>query len=188
MFVQARQVNKTCSFCCRGVALVSVIQLSPAFSVVLTSIRTTSPRQAIGVTRAPSVISAVPLDVKKSLHVCGTQTLSVLRIASQGKRRCIPSYRVDSRLTPSQCETSLQSNAVSHWLGANLESALELCYVYWPQGTNVGKIWMAIHKVCTNEYIWNVCKRKPFGGQLRWLLWTKKIWVYNEYPVVLCRM
>ena len=27
---------------------------------------------------------------------------------------------------PSQCEASLQSNAVSHWLGANLESALEL--------------------------------------------------------------
>ena len=32
--------------------------------------------------------------------------------------------RDDSRLAPSQWETSLQSNAVSHWLGANLESAL----------------------------------------------------------------
>ena len=31
--------------------------------------------------------------------------------------------RADSRLAPSQWETSLQSNAVSHWLGANLESA-----------------------------------------------------------------
>ena len=30
----------------------------------------------------------------------------------------------DSRLAPSQRETSLQSNAVSHWLGASLESAL----------------------------------------------------------------
>ena len=29
-----------------------------------------------------------------------------------------------SRLAPSQWETSLQSNAVSHWLGANLESVL----------------------------------------------------------------
>ena len=29
-----------------------------------------------------------------------------------------------SRLVPSQWETSLQSNAISHWLGANLESAL----------------------------------------------------------------
>ena len=33
-------------------------------------------------------------------------------------------FRADSRLAPSQWETSLRSNAVSHWLGANLESAL----------------------------------------------------------------
>ena len=32
--------------------------------------------------------------------------------------------RVDSRFAPSQWETSLQSNVVSHWLGTNLESAL----------------------------------------------------------------
>ena len=32
--------------------------------------------------------------------------------------------RGDSRFASSQWETSLQSNAVSHWLGANLESAL----------------------------------------------------------------
>ena len=31
-------------------------------------------------------------------------------------------YRTDSRFAPSQWETSLQSNAVSHWMGANLES------------------------------------------------------------------
>ena len=34
--------------------------------------------------------------------------------------------RVDSRLAPSKWETSLQSNAVSHWLGVNLESSLIL--------------------------------------------------------------
>ena len=33
-------------------------------------------------------------------------------------------FGVDSRIAPSQLETSLQSNAVSHWLGVNLESAL----------------------------------------------------------------
>ena len=32
--------------------------------------------------------------------------------------------RADSRLAPSQWQTWLQSNAVSHWLGTNLESAL----------------------------------------------------------------
>ena len=33
--------------------------------------------------------------------------------------------RADSRLAPSQWETLLQSNAVSHWLGTNLELALD---------------------------------------------------------------
>ena len=47
-----------------------------------------------------------------------------------------PHFRADCRLAPNQWETSLQSNAISHWLGANLESALHflgaseltLCY------------------------------------------------------------
>ena len=37
--------------------------------------------------------------------------------------------RTDSRLAPSQWETSLQSNAVPHWLGANLESTLVIYIV-----------------------------------------------------------
>ena len=36
----------------------------------------------------------------------------------------IHAHRADSRFAPSQWETSLQSNAVSHWLGTNLESVL----------------------------------------------------------------
>ena len=35
-----------------------------------------------------------------------------------------PLWQADSRLVPSQWEISLQNNAVSRWLGANLESAL----------------------------------------------------------------
>ena len=39
-------------------------------------------------------------------------------------------HMADSRLAPSQWETSLQSNTVSHWLGANPESALiTLCRI-----------------------------------------------------------
>ena len=34
-------------------------------------------------------------------------------------------------LAPNQWKTSLQSNAVSHWLGANLESALQLYLPIW---------------------------------------------------------
>ena len=43
----------------------------------------------------------------------------IAHIAAQTKM-----YIADSRFVPSQWETSLQSNGVSHWLGANLESAL----------------------------------------------------------------
>ena len=41
------------------------------------------------------------------------------------KQKGSTQYRADSKLAPSQWETSLQSNAVSNWLGANLESALQ---------------------------------------------------------------
>ena len=37
--------------------------------------------------------------------------------------------RADSRLAPSQWETALQNNAVSHWLGASLESAIYDAYL-----------------------------------------------------------
>ena len=40
-----------------------------------------------------------------------------------------PNYRADSMFEPSQWGTPLQSNAVSHWLGTNLESALH--YICW---------------------------------------------------------
>ena len=46
-----------------------------------------------------------------------------------GKATHIDSFRADSRLVPGHWETSLQSNAVSHWLGANLESALLIGYL-----------------------------------------------------------
>ena len=42
--------------------------------------------------------------------------------------------RADSRLATSQWEMSLQSNTVSHWLGANLKSALEWCTVGYGTG------------------------------------------------------
>ena len=46
-----------------------------------------------------------------------------LWISMYNLRNDILSFRADCRLAPSQWEMSLQSNAISHWLGANLESA-----------------------------------------------------------------
>ena len=51
-------------------------------------------------------------------------------------------YKADSRFVPSQWVTALLCNAVSYWLGANLESALMLCHVVkslqliWRSGTH----------------------------------------------------
>ena len=41
-----------------------------------------------------------------------------------GKNLLFDKYQGDFRFAPSQWETSLQSNAVSHWVDVNLESAL----------------------------------------------------------------
>ena len=61
-------------------------------------------------------------------------------------------HRADSRFAPSQWEMSLQSNAISHWLGTNLESAL-----YALTGTTDGCISMANPY---NKYIWDI--QDPF--------------------------
>ena len=55
------------------------------------------------------------------------------------------SIRADSRLAPSQWETSLQSNAVSHWLCAHLESALS---IQAPQGFHWALDLIEIQLVC----------------------------------------
>ena len=54
--------------------------------------------------------------------------------------------RAVSRLAPSQWETPLQSNAVSHWLGANLESALMCMYVF----------------MCMSWFTWCRIRASPF--------------------------
>ena len=61
-------------------------------------------------------------------------------------------YRADPRLAPSQWETSLQSNAVSHWLGANLESALK-----WQSASgHIRKFhWQAVSNHDWQFWCWN---------------------------------
>ena len=53
--------------------------------------------------------------------------------------------KADSMLAPRQWETSLQSNAVSHWLGANLESALYNTYQYSPKLSSMGWHDLTVH-------------------------------------------
>ena len=59
-----------------------------------------------------------------SMHIHYTNQLSFLSLKKNSQ---FTWYRADSRFASCQWETTLQSNAVSHWLGANLESAHCIC-------------------------------------------------------------
>ena len=58
-------------------------------------------------------------------------------------------FRVDSRFAPSQWETSLRSNAVSHWLGANLESGL---YMMWSAQPIIASFVVLFHLISPCKY------------------------------------
>ena len=68
-------------------------------------------------------------------------------------------YRADSKFAPSQWETSLQSNPVSRWRGANLESALYQI-VSWAgsqhQSDNISTVYNLIHpsRAMLHEWLW----------------------------------
>ena len=90
--------------------------------------------------------------------------------------------RADSRFAPSQWETALLCNDVSHWLGASLESALlhEPMWIY--------REWdlMEIYKwfcgmLCIPKSVWNHSKQQLlFSKKLRFnTLWPSDgLWQY----------
>ena len=62
--------------------------------------------------------------------------------------------RADSRLVPSQWETSLQSKAVSHWLGTNSESTLYI-WLLLPTGSPLAQeiSWYSLMLWCLMTHI-----------------------------------
>ena len=81
--------------------------------------------------------------------------------------------RADSRFVPSQWETSLQSNAVSHWPGANLESALELYIILsihlW---TCIPGFCADCGNICTLQKLDRLCK-KTYRLVSTYTIWSK---------------
>ena len=65
-------------------------------------------------------------------------------------------YRVDSRFAPSQWETALLCNDVSHWLGANLEST-QLVHVSWHHYVNTYRVFGEIGRLATPVRLWVSC-------------------------------
>ena len=101
----------------------------------------------------------------------------------QRKYHHIRVYRTESWFAPSQWETSLQSNPVSHWLGANPESAvisfihLELLY---------GKLHLIT--AYTSWFMWVLVWH--FGAKRRWpqsYRWHFQINAVERRCCILCK-
>ena len=73
---------------------------------------------------------AHPIDTKDAQN-CPTNRAQLTPIILQYTELYRYDYRADSRFAPSQWETSLQGNAISHWLDTNLESALDYVHLPW---------------------------------------------------------
>ena len=112
--------------------------------------------------------------------------------------------RNDSRFAPSQWETALLCNAVSHWLGANLESVLHplsedqrLCYGGWRQRDQVWRcgrllmIWLphiGMDWICYLGYVSRSWNELLFWTRVRimdcWLSELLRVgWTYHLVSV-----
>ena len=90
--------------------------------------------------------------------------------------------RADSKFAPKQWETSLQSNVVSHWLGANLQSALDMVtqgarawagmiLTYFSSNilVSVSKGLISLCEIDKLTILWNL--------RMKWLIsWLNKTW------------
>ena len=72
-------------------------------------------------------------------------------------RRKWMALKADSMLAPSQWETALRCNDVSHWLGANIKSALALDEIRHIVVTTLSPWWRSIWNCCqhTNYLFWH---------------------------------
>ena len=73
---------------------------------------------------------------------CTLTIFSQYDVNGTGWYRC----RADSRFAPSQWETALLCNDVSHWLGANLESALKCKLMSIKYHVTWTDLWAHTHK------------------------------------------
>ena len=81
---------------------------------------------------------------------------------------CCSILRADSRFAPSQWERTLQSNAVSHWLGANLESALTLISC----NNKYDLLWLKLKP----QGAWGLLSSSNFNFWCCWWFFLKSFW------------
>ena len=82
-----------------------------------------------------------------------------------------PWFRTDSRSAPSQWETSLLCNDVSHWLGTNLESALLIDYrLSYILGTLTH--WGRVTHICVSKLTIIGSDNGLLPGRRQAMIWT----------------
>ena len=91
--------------------------------------------------------------------------------------------RAGSRHAPSQWETSLQSNAVSHWFGANLESVLrngatKLCKIQ-----NISEYMKRHFNVLTSVYTWDLDEQPQYTHLTVYSYGIGPCKLHNGYPI-----
>ena len=132
--------------------------------------------------RLPMYISAIgPQWVNNNTYHSSTychgscRIYPYLTVTEWGKASHLNDLRADSRLVPSQCETLLQSNAVSHWLGTNLESAMWPWWVkhhtlYWPGKSSCRCTWILLPQIwlCIKYSFFNTLKQSQNGCHFAW--------------------
>ena len=105
-----------------------------------------------------SKIFHLRVDVLKAWRrICASVNWAIMRsigsynsfVACSAPSYFLNQFRADSRSAPSQWETALLCNDVSHWRGASLESAQPIADLLSTEAveTNFGKFWMKIHEL-----------------------------------------
>ena len=122
-----QELHSTVEYHCNAVQYTMIIHTTLLWHYINQSSYSLSPKSS----------QKTPLEWCMGYPKLGHLTLTVSFLRIWEKTDCIITaplciwwnyirFRADSRLAPSQWEPLLQSNAVSHWLGANLESARRL--------------------------------------------------------------
>ena len=116
--------------------------------------------------RLPSITMITPIPPKVMPNLFNTVVNRIL----------IHRSGADSRLALSQWETSLQSNAVSRWLGANLESALYTAVTF---GENKNETSMV-------DKVWHMGNVESCTMKNRKLLWRQS-WHSDDFRFTVYR-
>ena len=120
------------------------------------------------VSYSPSIHATMPR-IRSELD-WGCQDVRNQGISVQGINLIPMEYRADSRFAPSQWEMSLQSNVISQWLGANLESALEYSIAHKGRFFTQSDSWFEIYDM-TPDWILNGSFGFPASKHLQLQCW-----------------